>query len=456
MSSGCSKEPRASISRNSRRRPPRLQTGSTQVPVGWRTVMMKVNYRRCISAAVTLLFFELSELDRCFGQYYVIQDLGTPTNSGYSDPHGINGGGAVAGEWSDAAFQRGFLYRNSLASDTGTLGGQYAIAYGINDQNVVVGESSKVGGGSFDVHAFLWTNGVMNDLGTLAGSYSSAKSVNASGEAVGESSTSIVVNSPTHAVWYHGGMKTDLGMLGGDYSSARGINDNHVIVGETSVVNGSVTNVHAFIYSSGTMQDLGTLGGNYSTASAINNAGKIVGESSVATGDTHAFVYTSGAMLDLGTLGGNYSTASAINTAGLVVGYAFTASGEAHGFLFNGTAMLDLNSMFSGGSVCTNLISADGINDAGQITGSGFTAAGAYHAFLLTPGLELFQPLVTNGQFRVTVSGTPGQKFAMLASTDLQTWISLGTNTFSANTFEWTDPSGAAMASRFYRAMLVP
>ena len=83
----------------------------------------------------------------------------------------------IQGEWSNAAFQRGFIYQNSLASDMGTLGGQYAIAYGINNQNVVVGESSKVGGGSFDVHAFIWTNGVMSDLGTLAGNYSSAKAL---------------------------------------------------------------------------------------------------------------------------------------------------------------------------------------------------------------------------------------------------------------------------------------
>jgi probable HAF family extracellular repeat protein len=159
---------------------------------------------------------------------------------------------------------------------------------------------------------------------------------------------------------------------------------------------------------------------------------------------------------DLGTFGGTYSTASGINSAGQVVGYALTASGDAHGFLYDGAAMRDLNSMFAGGSICTNLISADGINDAGQITGSGYTASGAYHAYLLTPGLVLTQPSASGGTFRVLVAGAPGQKFIVEASVDLINWTNLGTNTLVYNTFPWTDSGSPNYANRFYRAMAVP
>ncbi len=161
-------------------------------------------------------------------------------------------------------------------------------------------------------------------------------------------------------------------------------------------------------------------------------------------------------MMDLGTFGGTYSTAASINSVGEVVGYALTGGGEARGFLFHGGALLDLNVALSSSQICTNLISADAINDQGLIAGSGYNAAGEYHAFLLIPGLILTNPSVANGQFKVTVRGTAGQRFAVEASSNLVNWISLDTNTFVTNSFEWSDAGASGFINRFYRALLSP
>jgi probable HAF family extracellular repeat protein len=413
---------------------------------------MKTTTRFSSVAFLNLIFLGLFTLQLTRAQSYVVIDLGTPGNSGsYSDPHGINQSGSVTGEWGGAFIQNAFLYQNGTNINIALN----AVAYALNNSNVVVGED-----GVSNTRAFLYTNGMVTNLGELGGTYSIAWAINNPGLVVGESTVSALPNSEVHALWWHGGSKTDLGVLpGGDYSSARGINDSNVIVGESSVISGNVTNIYAFSYTNGVMKNLGTLpGGTYSSARAINNSGQIVGESAVANGDTHAFLYTVGSMTDLGTFGGNYSTASAINSAGQVVGYAMTAGGDARAFLFKGTNLLDLNNLISPSSVCTNLISADGINDRGQITGSGFTTNGAYHAFLLTPSVTLTAPSVlTNGQFKLTVQGMPGQQFILQATTNLTAnWTPLSTNTAANGTLICTDAAAANFHYRFYRARLLP
>jgi chitinase len=405
-------------------------------------------------AAVLSIWLAAGFYFNAFAQSYTVIDLGTPTTntSDYSEAHGINSSGSVAGEWGDAT-QNAFLYQDgtnrTIVPD--------AVAYALNNSNVVVGEE-----GAF-IQAFVY-NGNFSHLGQLGtGEYSIAWAINNAGEIVGESTAS-ATGSEVYGIWWHNGGKIDLGILpGGDYSSARGINDSNVIVGEASIISGSVTNIYAFIYSNNVMSRLSTptLGGNASSAHAINNAGQIVGDSEISSGDTHAFLFSSSnVMTDLGTLGGNYSTASAINSAGAVVGYAQTAGGDYHGFLFNGSAMLDLNDLISPSSVCTNLISADGINDLGQITGSGYTPSGEYHAFLLIPNstttITLSSPtILTNGEFEMTIQGAASEKIAVQSSTNLFDWISVSTNTLATSSTNWVDDSSTNSSIRFYRALLV-
>lgn len=385
---------------------------------------------------------------------YAVIDLGIPGGQGtYADPHAINQAGAVAGEWGGVFTQNSFLFEDGSNSNIMLD----SVAYGLNDAAVVVGEA-----GFAEIHGFSYSNGVPTDLGTLAGTYSIAWAVNNLGQIVGESTASTLPNAEVHAVWWHGGLKTDLGILpSGDYSSAHGINDSNLIVGEATVISGTVTNLYAVIYTNSSLQSLGTLpGGDYSTAKAINNAGQIVGEATTAAGETHAFLYTAGVMQDLGTLGGTLSSAAALNNSGQVVGYATTADGQEHAFLYDGSSMTDLNALLPPGSPCTNLITADAINDAGQIAGSGYTATGDYHAFLLTPvpsSLWLTGPIpLGNGQFQLTVNGTPGRQFVLLASPSLSDWTPVSTNLLVTNSFIYIFSPSSTNQAQFYRALLLP
>lgn len=328
---------------------------------------------------------------RVFGQGYIISDLGSNAWS-YSEAHGINGSGAVVGEYEPTTFfyVLAFLYTNGTMTDLGHLSGQpYAIAYGINNTNGIVGESDT----SNATYAFLYVNGKMTSLGTLGGvvgGYSSAHAINEFGHIVGEAT--LANGSTIHAFLDVTGTKTDLGALGGNYSSASAINSSDVIVGDSDVVQGGVTNDNAFVYRNGVMSNLGTLGGSYSSAKGINDAGVIVGEAEgVLGGNTYlrAFVYRNGVMSDLGTLGGTTGSASAINNNGQIVGYATDSNEVANAFLYNGSTMINLSDLIPPGSGWTNLASADAINDAGQIAGSGYLSDGSYHAYLLTPAAAL-------------------------------------------------------------------
>lgn len=329
-------------------------------------------------------------------QNYTITDLGVPGGNANSasEGHALNRNGAVVGTWWDGHSAQGsqyaFSYSGGTILDLGTLksgGYDYAVAYGVNNLNQIVGQATTSGAGNYKYHAFLYTNGVMFDLDTTGQNWSSANAINQLGQIVGEFTT-VTNASAIHAFLFTNGIMQDLGTLpGGGYSSARGINDLGVIVGDSADVTG---NTYAFVCSNRVMTGLGTLGGSYSSARAINNSGVIVGESTTTNGDTHAFIYRNGVMTDLGTLGGTNSSASAINNGGEVIGYALTAGEDAHVFSYDGVLMKDLHQAVALPSGWTNvpLTLGYGLNDAGQVVGGiNYVTGGVtnYRAFLITP-----------------------------------------------------------------------
>ena len=147
---------------------------------------------------------------------------GDPDGVAYS----INDSGEVAGaSGTCTTFNPNFLnsllavhallWENGKAIDLGNLGGQTGqaggnIAYGINNQGQVVGNSDLPGDTTF--HAFLWTKRTgMQDLGTLSGDVASVSiSINDAGSVVG---ASLDANFNPRAFLWENGVMTDLNTL---------------------------------------------------------------------------------------------------------------------------------------------------------------------------------------------------------------------------------------------------
>jgi probable HAF family extracellular repeat protein len=259
----------------------------------------------------------------------------------YDVAYGLNDLNVVIGEAGFGLFYHGFAYSNGVTTELAPLGGSagpesYSAAYAINRSGLIVGESTTASLGNSPIHATLWSGTAINNLGVLTdgvtpGDYSSGFGINNSNIVVGESDyvpSHGLTN--THAFVYTNatsGMK-DLGTLGGTYSSATAINDSGAIVG-ASTISGD-TETHAFVWRDGVMTDLGTFGGGTNSASAINNAGQIVGYSTDANGISHAFLYAGGKLLNLndyippGSVFTNLATADAINDAGQIAGSGYT------------------------------------------------------------------------------------------------------------------------------------
>lgn len=99
----------------------------------------------------------------------------------------LNNAGQILG-WNSI---QSFLWDPNIGIiELGSLGGSHTKAYAMNDRGQVVGYSFTKNG---EIHAFLWENGVMTDLGTLigelgiSGTYSIAFGINNEGVIIGES-----------------------------------------------------------------------------------------------------------------------------------------------------------------------------------------------------------------------------------------------------------------------------
>src|SRR5688572_22568417 len=268
-----------------------------------------------------------------------------------------------------------------VLTDLGTLGGTSSVAYGVNANGIVVGQSRTSTGAD---RAFVWdsVNGMRN-LGTFTGSgQSSATSVNASGVVAGfasasggnrpfvwtqstglqlpcpiasDSSASAINSSGNVAGTYYAGSSyafrsvngtfQHLGTLGGTYSIAHGMNDAGQIVGRSRNAN---IDDKAFLWDpvTGFHQLPST---SYSDeAFDVNNLGTVVGksyQSSLPSGDRAALWDAAGIHM-LGALGAGESRAYAVNDSNVVVGEASFKA-----FMWDGTrGMRDLNSLIAPGS----------------------------------------------------------------------------------------------------------
>jgi probable HAF family extracellular repeat protein len=321
------------------------------------------------------------------GARFSVVDLGTPpgsTATGISDARHVTGL-----YFNSNGERRGFLWRNGLMTDIGTLGG-IAQAFAVNDAGVVVGYSVDGQGRQRAIR--FQSGGTIQDLGTLQGGiHAAANDVSNHGWIVGMSERRFGNDEFQRAALWRNGTVLDLGTFGGEFSEANGVNDASQVVGWAWYPLPQRLQ-RAFLWSDATgMIDLGTLGGNVSTAADVNDQGAVVGSSQVlpAQSTSHAFLWTTGTgMVDLGTPPGTTdSYATAINNVGQIVGNSVGFDGT--GFVFQpllcekGSAYI-LNELIAPGSGWI-LVEARGINDLGQIAAIARHAVGGYRAVLLVP-----------------------------------------------------------------------
>ncbi len=167
----------------------------------------------------------------------VLWNNGRLTNLGgtNSKAYAINNRGQIVGSYTRNGAKRAFKWENRTMINLGTLRGyNNSEAYDINNKGQVVGYSYRSdSSGLGPYHAFKWDNGILTDLGTLGGDYSIAYSINNAGKVVGSSRTG---SGSYHAfVWNQGRMRNLNNLLpansGWELNSAQDINNNGQIVG---------------------------------------------------------------------------------------------------------------------------------------------------------------------------------------------------------------------------------
>lgn len=317
------------------------------------------------------------------------------------------------------------LFAHGQVTSLGFLpGGSESGAANINDQGQVSGASNNgipdpfsIFGFSTQTRGFVWRDGVMKDLGSLGGPDTLNSWQNERGQIVGMSYTNDTPNPanngfPSFApfLWQNGHM-INLGTLGGTLGAANWINDAGQVVGQSNLAGDE--NAHPFLWQNGKMIDLGTPDGNFGGANDINKRGDSAGAYFASDGNFHGILWRGRQMIDLPPVGdAPWAFGNALNDQDQVVGNEGVFNPNDGSFteilasLWTRGHGYDLNTLVAPNPL--QMTSADYIDDRGDIVGHGFMPDGTQRMFLLVrnPGVPLPATSTSRTALRQTLPAT--------------------------------------------------
>jgi probable HAF family extracellular repeat protein len=283
----------------------------------------------------------------------IAASLFTSTPAGTATAHAIDNAGQIVGtiNGTGSTPSTGYIYSGGVVT---ALTGLQA-AFAMNNGGQVIG-SNYANQIALDTNGTVTALPVTYDYSNYASQfYGRGLGINDNGLIVGESTTK------TDAELDAGGVLTDLGTLGGTSSFATAINNAGQVVGGSTNASG-VEN--AFLYSGGAMINLGLSPGFLSsTADGINSSGEVVGDLTAGSDGQYNFQSSSGFLWDNGVMynlnsligpGSVYaiSDAVAINASGQIAADACNTVTKACGVVLltpNAAAVPEPSTLFMGG-----------------------------------------------------------------------------------------------------------
>lgn len=226
----------------------------------------------------------------------IMQNLGSGLNTYYSTGDAINDNGQIAGSYFTNGEYHVFRYLNGNIKDFGNIGGGYInLVSDINEVGNITGSLFYAGTNGSITSAFLCSGSIMEYIEPLTDHYSDAFGVNNDNQIIGYYRALADGYSIPHAFLSHEGHWEDIATLGGSWSLAYDINNHGQIVGAAAIGNGSS---RALLYQNGMPYNLNNLiatnlismqGWVLQEARAINDKGQIV-STGVKLGQTHIFL----------------------------------------------------------------------------------------------------------------------------------------------------------------------